>query len=205
MFTPFKVPRILQSLYSGLEWKQSAVNNQIFLTFDDGPQPEITEFILEELNKYNAKATFFCVGENVERYPEIAKSILNNGHTMANHTYNHLKGWNTSAQEYLSNVKLAAGIIHSNLFRPPYGRISRKQIALIKSAGYRIIMWNLLSCDYLKDLDKEKSLTKLIANTKPGSIIVFHDSLKAMENVKWILPRFLDKMTHQGFNFSPIK
>lgn len=194
----------MQSLYPGLEWTQNGNNRNIYLTFDDGPQPEITQFVLNTLAQFNAKATFFCVGENVMRYPEIAAQIQAQGHTLANHSHNHLKGWNTEAHEYVKNVIQAGQFIPNKIFRPPYGRITRRQINLLKAAGFRIIMWNLLSCDYVPQLNREKSLKSLTSHTVEGSIIVFHDSIKAAENMRWILPRYMEAMQDKGFNFAAI-
>jgi len=150
------------------------------------------------------KATFFCVGENAKKYPEIISKILVEGHGIGNHTYNHIKGWKTKDLDYVKNAIKASAYIKSNLFRPPYGRITRNQGALLKAKGFRIIMWNLLSCDYLASLDKEKSLSALVEGSKSGSIIVFHDSEKAAENLYWILPRYLEALHTRGLNWSAL-
>lgn len=201
---PFKVPGVLLKLFPGLEWRISTSEKAVFLTFDDGPHPEITQWVLEQLDHYNAKATFFCVGENVSNYPETAKNIQRLGHAIGNHTHNHLKGWKTSDLEYVKNTVKASQHVQSKLFRPPYGRITRNQINLLKAKGYRIIMWNLLSCDYSQHLNTDKALQALIKNTTSGSIVVFHDSVKASSNVKQILPTYLQFLKDNGYKCLPI-
>ena len=176
----------------------------IYLTFDDGPNPIVTSWVIEELEKYKAKATFFCVGQNASNYPFVIQKLLENGHRIGNHTYNHLKGWSVENDAYIANVKQAIPVTSEILFRPPYGRIKRKQAATLKSQGFRIIMWSLLSCDYLKNLNVQKSLNALIHNAKAGSIVVFHDSDKAFENMKRILPPFLKEMTTRGYIFDTL-
>jgi peptidoglycan-N-acetylglucosamine deacetylase len=191
----------LKSLFSAYEWEKKTDKPTVYLTFDDGPHPEITTWVLDILKQFNAKATFFCVGENAQKYPETAQRIRNEGHSIGNHTHNHIKGWNTNDKAYLKNTLYAAHFTSTQLFRPPYGRITRRQGLMLKSKGYRIIMWSLLSCDYLKNLDKNKSLDSLIKNTKSGSIVVFHDSIKAAPNLKWLLPRYIEAMAKKGMTF----
>jgi peptidoglycan/xylan/chitin deacetylase (PgdA/CDA1 family) len=194
----------LQKLYPGFEWTVPTSENKIFLTFDDGPHPEITPWVLAQLKEFNAKATFFCVGENVTAHPQVLGQIAESGHTLGNHTDNHLKGWNTKTLDYVQNTLRASEKIPGNLFRPPYGRITRNQGALLKARGYRIIMWSLLSCDYLQSLDRQRSLDTLVENSKPGSIVVFHDSAKARDNMQWLLPRYLEAMVQRSFQFSSL-
>lgn len=192
-----KTPRLLQKIFPNFEWKGN--QNAIHLTFDDGPHPEITTWVLNQLDIYQFKATFFCVGQNAELYPEITQEILKRGHQIGNHTMHHLKGWKNPFNTYLDDVEACHAIIPSKLFRPPYGRITLKQAKALKSK-YRIIMWTLLSCDYLKDLDCDESLSNLKKHTKNGSIIVFHDSLKAEKNLKVLLPQYLQFVNNQGLN-----
>ena len=185
----------------GLTWKIPSKSKKLFLTFDDGPHPVITSKVLNILEEYNAKATFFCVGENVKEHPEIYNEILSKGHQTGNHTYNHLRGWNTTAKRYIESVKRCNRLVRSDLFRPPHGRITWKQFRALKKEGYRIIMWSVLTRDYNKRADKNGLLERAIHKTRPGSIIVFHDSKKAEENLFYLLPKFLDHFTGKGYSF----
>lgn len=160
--------------------------------------------MLEQLAQHEAKATFFCVGENAHKYPEIIKAIREHGHSIGNHTYNHLKGWSVSSSEYLENTMQAAALTSGNLFRPPYGRITQKQAGLLNESGFRIVMWTQLSCDYMTSLDIKKSLNSLIKNAKPGNIVVFHDSEKALHNLNVLLPQYLSEMTRLGYQFKAL-
>ena len=173
-------------------------DNKIYLTFDDGPHPVITPWVLDLLKQYNWKATFFCVGNNVQKYPETYQQIINEGHAVGNHTFNHLKGTATPSENYIQNIAECANLVKSNLFRPPYGRITREQSAVIKDQ-YQIIMWSLLSGDFDKNLDPEKALQKLNKLSKAGLIVVFHDSEKAEKNLRIILPRYLDYLCQNNF------
>ncbi len=181
-------------------------SNELYLTFDDGPVPGPTEFVLEELKKVNAKATFFCIGDNVQKHPQVFDKVLADGHAVGNHTFNHLKGWSTSLQQYLENVALCESqfLNHNskitNLFRPPYGRITNAQIKALKTE-YRIVMWDVLTHDYSKNISRANCLNGAINATRPGSIIVFHDSLKAERNLTYVLPKFLEYFTTRGFIF----
>jgi peptidoglycan/xylan/chitin deacetylase (PgdA/CDA1 family) len=198
-------PNWLRKLYYSFHWK---INNQaksLYLTFDDGPTPEVTEWVLNELATYGAKATFFCIGRNVERHPEIYQQILEAGHAVGNHTYSHLNGWLTWNNEYIDDIRLASDFIKSKLFRPPYGRIRQKQIRNLKKAGYKMFMWDVLSEDYNAVLSPEQSLKYVLQYTENGSIIVFHDSLKASKNLYAVLPQVLKHYTDQGFTFKKLK
>jgi peptidoglycan-N-acetylglucosamine deacetylase len=203
MYT-IKPPKIVKALYHELEWRINTNKPEIFLSFDDGPVPEITPAVLKILNEYNAKATFFCIGHNVDKYPGIYKSILEDGHTTGNHTYNHLNGWKTPRFTYLRNTLQCAELVKTSLFRPPYGKISRAQARAIRSR-YRVIMWDVLSGDFDKNITKEKCLHNVIANTSAGSIIVFHDSYKAADKVLYALPRVLEYFSNKGFSFRSIE
>jgi peptidoglycan-N-acetylglucosamine deacetylase len=198
-----QTPSFIRKIYHSLEWRINTSEKEIFLTFDDGPNPEITPFVLKELNKYNAKATFFCVGENVDKYPDIYKLILEEGHATGNHTYNHLNGWYTSAIEYAKNVKNCSQIVKSELFRPPYGKLTPIQIKHLNKF-YRIIMWDVLSCDFDVKFEKKKALSQLLKGSKKGSIVVFHDSEKAKEKLRFMLPQFLEYFAEKEFNFKAI-
>jgi peptidoglycan-N-acetylglucosamine deacetylase len=192
-------PKILHRIFSKLFWHGNTFQPNIYLTFDDGPHPEITPWVMTELAKYNFKATFFCVGQNAQKHPQIIAELLKNGHQIGNHTMHHLKGWQNSLDNYVKDVKECQNYISSNLFRPPYGRISRKQIKALMP-HFKIIMWSLLSCDYLKDLNCQESLKILKKKTKNGSVVVFHDSAKAEKNLKILLPQYLQFINDKGFN-----
>jgi peptidoglycan-N-acetylglucosamine deacetylase len=215
-----KTNALIKKILSNYVWDIPNAENKIYLTFDDGPTPEITEWVLEELKKYNAKATFFCIGDNVEKYPEIFKKIINEGHSIGNHTFNHLNGWRTSTAEYLENVNLCESSIlnlksnpsvserakqilnlKSAIFRPPYGKIKLSQSRKLRQLGYKIIMWDVLSADFDSSISKEKCLDNVIKYTKSGSIIVFHDSTKAFPNLEYTLPKALKYWTAKGFVF----
>lgn len=204
----FKTPKLLKFLYPGLVWDSRKFTGDqpvIYLTFDDGPDPEVTPWVLETLAEYGAKATFFCVGNNVRKYPEVCDKTVAQGHSIGNHTYSHLDGWKSTIHEYLDNIALADIYFNqidrnTGLFRPPYGKITRKQIRYL-SPFYKIIMWDILTGDYNSAFDKDKCLTKTINHTRPGSIVIFHDSLKAEKNLKYVLPRYLQKMYENGYQF----
>ncbi|HMI66082.1 MAG TPA: polysaccharide deacetylase family protein [Cyclobacteriaceae bacterium] len=206
----FRTPFFLPWLYPGLQWRIPTGEKEIYLTFDDGPIPGPTEFVLDQLERCHAKATFFCIGENVSRHPEIFQAVVRQGHAVGNHTFNHLKGWNYSVAEYLANIRLCQeeflksphSLRRVTLFRPPYGRIKRSQIRALK--GYSIIMWDVLSHDYSRTLSPDQCLRGTIQATRPGSIIAFHDSLKAEKNMRYTLPRFLEHFTREGYSFKAL-
>ncbi len=175
----------------------------VYLTFDDGPTPGITEEVLQLLEQYKARATFFCLGRNVERHPEVFRKILDAGHSVGNHTYSHLRGWKTANEAYRNDVELAGRYIESNLFRPPYGQIKPSQIREL-SRKYRIILWEVMSHDYETRIAKERSLRAVLRHSRPGSIIVFHDSLKAWPKLKYILPRVLEEFKGRGYAFKSL-
>lgn len=186
-----KAPALLKKLYpKNLVWKQD-IADTVYLTFDDGPHPVATPFVLEELEKNNAKGTFFCIGKNVIEHPGIYHAIRAAGHGIGNHTHTHLNGWKTDTTKYLENIKDAAQFIDSDLFRPPYGRIKRKQADKIKQQGYRIIMWDVLCGDFDTTISPEKCWENIALNIEPGSVVVFHDSNKAWERLQYALPRTL--------------
>jgi peptidoglycan/xylan/chitin deacetylase (PgdA/CDA1 family) len=186
-------------LFPHWKWKGNTGEKAVYITFDDGPHPEITPWVIEKLAAFDAQATFFCVGENAQKFPEILKMIEQSGSKTGNHTFNHLKGWGKSDDVYIQNVKSAAVNLPGNLFRPPYGRIRLSQAKKLRQLGYKIIMWSLLSCDYDPKLNREKSINKLIKHTENGSIVVFHDSEKAFENLKFLLPKYLEFLRKNGF------
>jgi peptidoglycan/xylan/chitin deacetylase (PgdA/CDA1 family) len=209
----FRTPFVLPWIYPGLVWRKSPQEKKIYLTFDDGPVPGPTEFVLDALKEFNAKATFFCIGDNVRKHPEVFAKVVAAGHSIGNHTFNHLKGWNCTVQDYVNNAALCcdqlilSGILTSNsskdrLFRPPYGRIKRNQIRALDN--YQIIMWDVLTHDYDRSLSPEPCLRRSIKVTRNGSIVVFHDSLKAAYNVKYVLPRYLEYFSAEGYSFDKL-
>ena len=199
---------IIKKIFSNYTWDVSNTANTMYLTFDDGPVPEVTAWVLEELKKYNLKATFFCIGENIIKHPEIFKKVISDGHSIGNHTFNHLNGWKTSTEAYTENIRLCEKEIEkttdynlkSKLFRPPYGKLKTAQSKAIRKLGYKIIMWDVLSADFDTTITKEKCLDNVLSNVKPGSIIVFHDSVKAFKNLKYVLPKTLAFLKENNFN-----
>lgn len=187
-----------------LVWRGPADGNAVYLTFDDAPTGAFTCEILDILDRYGAKATFFCVGENVVRNPETYREILLRGHSTGNHTFNHLKGWKTHVDEYDENTRKAAEVIDSGLFRPPYGLITWRQIHRLKK-DYTIVMWSRLTMDYDPDISPEDCLEMSLKELQPGSIIVFHDNAKAVEKVRYALPAFLEKASGEGYKFLSLK
>jgi len=201
----YSAPFWIRTLYpKSLTWRIKTSLPEIFLTFDDGPIPEVTPLVINILKKYNVKATFFCVGENVQKYPEVFKLLIEDGHAIGNHTYHHVKAWKTDYKSYLSEVEECNKLVNSNLFRPPHGQITRK-IAKTLSKDYRIIMWSALTGDYAKKLSGDQCLVNAIKNTRPGSIIVFHDSLKARERMEYALPLYIQYCMKQGYSFATLE
>lgn len=190
-------PKIIKRLFPSLIWNFEGEKNGVFLTFDDGPRPEVTPWVLDQLDKYNAKATFFCIGKNVELFPDLFKEIIDRGHAVGNHSYSHVKGWGVDTGIYVSDVDLAADLIPSNLYRPPYARIGPNQ-ARVLSERYKIIMWDVLSRDYNKDLSGKACVKNVSPFLSPGSIVVFHDSVKSSKNLWYALPRILKAINEKG-------
>ncbi|HEX7846291.1 MAG TPA: polysaccharide deacetylase family protein [Chitinophagaceae bacterium] len=203
MFYVVKTPWWLRKIYSSYVWKIDTNEKELYLTFDDGPHPGITKFVLQQLKEYNAKASFFCIGKNVAAHPAVYQQIVDEGHSVGNHTQDHLNGWKTNTEEYLKNIAEAANSISSPLFRPPYGRIRSSQARRLHEAikDPKLIMWDVLSGDFDQSLSKEKCLSNVTGKSRPGSIIVFHDSEKAFPRVEYVLPRTLSFFTERGFKF----
>ncbi len=219
-----KTPKIIQRFFKNYVWSFSLYSSKqktIYLTFDDGPTPEITEWTLNILKKYNAKATFFCIGKNVENHPAIFQKIIESGHSIGNHTHNHLNGWKVDNTRYIDNVLKVDEVFLSqipnpkyqttnnqqqvpNLFRPPYGKIKSSQAKQLIKKGYKIIMWDILSADFDKSISKEKCLDNVLRNTQNGSIVVFHDSVKSEKQLKFVLPKILEYFFKKGYQFSSI-
>lgn len=201
--------RLIRSIYPRAWWRLQDSDNKIYLTFDDGPVPDVTENILGILKKYEAAATFFCVGANIEKNPALFRQILNEGHSVGNHTQRHLNGWKAKVADYKSSVDTCRNTFESNgwkpgsgrpLFRPPYGRMTRSQLRLV-NREYQVVMWDVLTKDYDPKISPEKCLERSLKMTRPGSIVVFHDSLKAAKNVKFALPRYIETLKEKGFSF----
>lgn len=193
-------PYLIKKAYPSLIWRKNKAAKKIYLTFDDGPVPFITTWVLDVLKEEQVSATFFCVGKNVVLHPEIYTRILKENHRLGNHTYTHLNGWNSHTNNYLDDINKCAMHVKTNLFRPPYGRIKKSQINQLK-VTYSIIMWDVLTGDYDKKITPEKCLHNAISNIRNGSIVVFHDSDKAKINMQFALPRFIKYAKEQGFEF----
>jgi peptidoglycan/xylan/chitin deacetylase (PgdA/CDA1 family) len=197
--TPWLIKKIFYPKYL---WHIPTKEKKIYLTFDDGPHPEATTFVLDQLQKYNAKATFFCIGKNVAAYPEIYKTILFKGHSAGNHTQDHVNGWKSEDELYFNNIFLASKVIDSKLFRPPYGKITGFQAKqVMEKMNYKIVMWSVLSGDFDKNLTMEDCYRNVIKAVTPGAIIVFHDSEKSFPTLKYVLPKVLDYFLQKGYAF----
>ncbi len=217
-----KTPWWLKALYPSFVWNMNVADKVLYLTFDDGPHPTATPFVLKELKKYNAKATFFCIGKNVVEQPKIYQQILDEGHAVGNHTYNHVNGWKTNNQLYIQDIAAAAKVIDSNLFRPPYGRITRFQASMLSDLSkvksekadienltfnfspFKIIMWDVLSADFDTKITPQKCLENVVLHAKVGSIVLFHDSSKAWDRMSYALPKVLEHFSREGYRFEKI-
>jgi len=251
MFIPVKTPWVFKMLFPHYVWQIKTSEKVIYLTFDDGPTPNITDFVLNCLKTHQAKATFFCIGNNVEKHPDIFNRILADGHSVGNHTQNHLRGWESDTNVYVKNVIEAEAIIQaskwktpdfdatadqlitsvlpeidpeksiiaksspkskvihrtssiSSLFRPPYGQIKPSQGKQLLKKGYKIIMWDVISFDWEQELSEDMCLQRVISNTESGSIVVFHDSIKASKNMMYALPKVLEYFSAKGFRFESL-
>jgi len=196
-----KTSRFVKWLFPEYIWSIPTHDKMVYLTFDDGPVPEITPWVLDQLDAYQVKATFFCIGDNVRKHPEIYTEIIRRGHAIGNHTFNHLNGWKTATSTYIENTikweDYAA--TQSFLFRPPYGKIKRSQAQKLMQKGYKIIMWDVLSADFDASVAPEKCLSNVVNHLEPGSIVVFHDSVKAFKNIQYALPKTLQFLKENGF------
>ena len=195
---------MIRSLLPNALWRVNTTNKEVFLTFDDGPTPKITTKVLAILDEFDAKASFFCIGKNVAEHPSIYESILEKGHTVGNHTQHHLKGWQTKLNNYIDDVSECAKLVNSNLFRPPYGRITRKQYHQLKET-YKIVLWDVLSWDFKGKNTPEECANNVIKSVRPGSIIVFHDSKKAAKNCLGAVPIVLQQLSKTGYSFSALE
>jgi len=197
---------LLRTVYPEFWWKvEGDVEPTIYLTFDDGPIPDVTEFVLEQLDRYAAQATFFCIGDNVRKHRNVLYQVLEAGHMVGNHTYNHLNGWKTDDETYLENVQSCQHVlgVETALFRPPYGRIRKTQAAQVME-HHSVVMWDVLTGDFDQTLAPDVCLKKSIQHTEPGSIIVFHDSLKAWPNMRYALPRLLAHFAERDYTFRAV-
>ena len=197
-----RTPWVVRKIFSSYIWNLPAKEPVVYITFDDGPHPEITPWVLEQLKKYGVKASFFCIGNNVRQFPEVYRQIIDEGHATGNHTYHHLNGWKTPDRAYLNDIAAAAELIPTNLFRPPYGRIKGRQArqlpGLLKKQ-VKIIMWDVLSADFDRNFSPEECYRNVVDHVRPGSIIVFHDSEKAWPNLVHALPRTLEFLRGNGY------
>lgn len=198
-----KIPGITEKIFRRMTWKLDGEGKKVYLTFDDGPTPKVTDWVLDRLQEYDAGATFFCLGRNVEAHPGIFQRIRDRRHAVGNHTYSHMKGFRSSVDRYMDDVRIADNLIGSGLFRPPYGRILPKQVRAV-TAHFRIIMWSVLSVDYNRRLTGAKVANNVIRNVSPGSIIVFHDSDKARKNLFHALPLVLQHLKEEGYSMETI-
>ncbi len=198
-----KTPWLAKKFFPDYIWQLAADEKTVYLSFDDGPHPEITPWVLDLLKQYHAKASFFCIGDNVNKYPSVYQRIIDEGHAVGNHTYHHLNGWKTEPSSYIENIRQASQLIHSNLFRPPYGRIrssQAKQIAVaMGQPDARVIMWDVLSGDFDQSYSGEQCLMNVVQNISAGSIIVFHDSEKAYKNLEYCLPKLLHYLQNEKY------
>lgn len=198
-----KIPKLIQYLLYYFEFKIKGENKILYLTFDDGPIPEVTPEVLDILDKYNAKATFFCVADNIKKHPEVFQSIIDRGHRLGNHTYHHIKGWESPNNEYFEDIERANQLVNSNLFRPPYGRIGFFQARELRKK-YRLILWSVLSYDYSGKLSKEKVWDNIRKSVTDNDIILFHDNIKARDNMIYSLSNTLSFYSQRGFQFKSI-
>jgi len=195
-------PKFIQALFPSLVWRKETLDNEIWLTFDDGPTPEVTPWILSVLKKENVKATFFLVGQQIEEFPELVGAIIKEGHTIANHSYSHKNGWLTNKEKYLEDIENCQELMPNNkLFRPPYGKITKAQIAVLKEK-YKIILWDVLSYDFNQNTSPKKVQENIIQNTISGSIIVMHNNQMSFKNLEPTLEKIIQQLKAKGYNFS---
>jgi len=198
-----KTPKFIQNLFPNYLWRQPTEKKVLYLTFDDGPIPHITPWVLQQLADYNAKGTFFCVGDNVKKHPEIFAAVKEAGHLVGNHTMHHLNGWATENLSYFHDTRHCAHLVKSNLFRPPYGRLKPKQARFLQR-HYNIVMWDVLSGDFDENISGEDCFQNVLKYAKSGSIIVFHDSVKAFPRLEYVLPKVLKYYARLGYSFEAV-
>jgi peptidoglycan/xylan/chitin deacetylase (PgdA/CDA1 family) len=194
-----RTPALLKWIYKDCLWQMPGDGGRVYLTFDDGPHPEITAWVLDQLAAYGAKGSFFCIGDNVRKFPETYQRILDEGHSVGNHTFHHLNGWKTEDDTWFSDIGKASALIDSSLFRPPYGRIRLRQVRRLRSLGMRPVMWSVLSGDFDQALSGEVCAANVLDNMRPGSVVVFHDSEKAEDRLRYALPLVLQMIKEKGW------
>lgn len=199
---PSRSPLWTQQLLKGLTWRVKTQQKELYLTFDDGPIPELTPWVLDLLSSYKAKATFFCIGANAAKSRDIITRIKQEGHSLGHHTFNHYNAWKVTKEDYLENVAKGNKEVPSRLFRPPYGKLRRSMISTLKQ-DYEIVMWTVLSKDYLRSISSQQVLHNVLS-CKAGDIIVFHDSLKAEKHLRYSLPKMLKHYHDKGFEFKAL-
>ena len=205
MWYPVKTPTLIKRLFPKLLCTMpKSEHPSLYLSFDDGPNPNVSPWVLEILKKHEAKATFFCIGKKAENHPELLDQIIAEGHSLGNHSYSHPNGWKSNCAEYVADVEHCAQWVNSKLFRPPYGRIGLSQISALQKKNYQIVLWDVLSGDFDPKLSKEQCLKNVLQFSKNGSIIVFHDSEKAFEKLSFVLPRVLEHFHKLGYEFKSI-
>ncbi len=197
-----KSPLLLKWFYSALTWNKSRSEKIVYLTFDDGPVPNVTDFVLNTLKAFKIKATFFCIGDNIIKHPELFERLKNEGHAIGNHTFNHLNGWETDNETYLGNVLKCQELTQTTLFRPPFGRVKKSQIKQLNH--FNIIMWDVLSADFDPKISPQQCYHHVTKNTENGSIIVFHDSLKAFDRLHYALPKTINYLINEGYQFGKL-
>ena len=199
-----KTPKLIRKLFPNYLWNKSRKKPFVYFTFDDGPIPEVTPWVLDTLRRYDMHGTFFCVGDNVRKHSQIYNRLIEEGHSVGNHSYSHKSGWSTDAEKYLDDVELCGSFVQSNLYRPPYGRLRRQQAEAIRDQ-YKIVMWDILSGDFDQNISAEQCYQNVIQNLKPGSIIVFHDNVKSFKTLKEVLPRVIEYCISQGLTSKALK
>ena len=197
-------PKFIKRLFPSFIWKLPNTKGEVYLTFDDGPRPEVTPWVLDQLDKFDAKATFFCLGKNVEMFPELFEEIKRRGHAVGNHSYSHVKGWGMKTGDYVRDIDIADDLIHSNLFRPPYARIGPSQ-ARVLAERYRHILWTIISRDYSRRTDGQKCVRNVVPYLESGAIIAFHDSIKCAGNLFEALPQVLEAIREKGLHSARIE
>ena len=206
MFYFVKKPKWVRRFYGDCIWEMNTSDKVMYLTFDDGPDREETPFVIEQLKKYNAKGTFFCIGKNVVSHPEVYDQLIKEGHTVGNHSHSHIDGWKTNNKKYYSDIEDAAKVIKSNLFRPPFGHITWNQVRHLKNNEHKFktVLWNVLSADFDENTPKEKCLRNVLDNAEEGSIVLFHDHSVSSKNLRYALPKTLEHFSNKGFRFEAI-
>ncbi|WP_432222371.1 polysaccharide deacetylase family protein [Flavobacterium sp. TMP13] len=204
-----KTNQLIKKIFGNYYWDLPNQIKSIYLTFDDGPTPEITDWVLDLLKDQNIKATFFCIGKNIQANPLLFERIKKEGHSIGNHTFNHVNGWKTKNKQYINNVEICECLLDnknnvSKLFRPPYGKLTRSQSKILRNKGYKIIMWDVLSADFDTTIAPEQCLNNVISTVQSGSIIVFHDSVKAATNMQHALPKVIRFLKDNGYTFGTI-